>query len=42
MEEEDAMRHIIATYEYNKMNGYSKIHYYESNMWEGRANTENL
>lgn len=40
--EEDAMKHIIAVYEYNKINGFSEINYYNPNMWEGKANTEKL
>lgn len=36
--EENQLKHIKATYTYNKINGYSKLDYYEKNNWESSAN----
>ena len=40
--EEDKIRHIIAIFEYNKLNGFCEMRVYEPNMWEGKAVTEKL
>lgn len=40
--EEDKMKHIIAVYTYNRMNGFSELTSYTPNMWEGKPITEKL
>jgi hypothetical protein len=35
--DEDSLKHIRAIYEFNRVNGFSELSYYDSNMWEGRA-----
>lgn len=40
--DEEALRHIRAFYTYNRMNGYSKLDYYETNSWEGVAKSEDI
>lgn len=40
--EEDKAKHIKAFYLYNQKNGYSKLDYYDLNMWEGVAKTEDI
>ena len=37
--DEEPQKHIRAFYTYNKLNGYSKLNYYEKNKWESTANT---
>lgn len=37
--DEEPQKHIRAFYTYNKLNGYSKLDYYEKNKWESTANT---
>lgn len=33
--EEDRIKHILAVYEYNAVNGFSESRVYEPNMWSG-------
>ncbi len=40
--EEEPQKHIRAFYTYNKLNGYSKLDYYEENKWESVAQTEDI
>lgn len=40
--EEEPQKHIRAFYTYNKLNGYSKLDYYEGNKWESLAQTEDI
>lgn len=40
--EEVPKKHIKAMYTYNRINGYSKLVYYDSNSWEGTAKTEEI
>lgn len=35
--DEDSLKHIRAIYEYNRVNGFSELNYYDSNMWSGHA-----
>lgn len=38
--DEEPQKHILALYEYNRINGFSQLTYYSSNMREGKAVTE--
>lgn len=40
--EETPQKHIRAIYTYNRINGYSKLDYYDTNRWEGTSKTEEL
>ena len=40
--EEDKIRHILAVFEYNRINGFSELRVYSPNMWEGTSETERL
>jgi len=40
--DEEPQKHIRAYYEYNRLNGYSKLHVYETNSWESKATTFDL
>lgn len=40
--DEEPQKHIKAYYEYNRLNGYSKLHVYETNSWESIATTYDL
>ena len=35
--DDESMKHIRAIYEYNRVNGFSELTYYDSNMWSGKA-----
>lgn len=37
--DEEPQTHIRAIFEYNRVNGYSKLTYYTTNMWEGAPTT---
>ncbi|MCZ8021402.1 MAG: hypothetical protein O9294_06540 [Cytophagales bacterium] len=40
--DEKAQKHIRAYFEYNSLNGYSKLHVYETNSWESKKTTFDL
>ncbi|MBN1532118.1 MAG: hypothetical protein JXA20_05610 [Spirochaetes bacterium] len=40
--EEAPQKHIRAYYVYNRVNGYSKLDYYEKNKWESSAISEDI
>lgn len=40
--DEGALRHIRALYTFNRMNGYSKLDYYEANSWESVAQSVDI
>lgn len=40
--EEIPQKHIRAIYTYNRVNGYSKLNYYNSNRWEGTAKSDDI
>lgn len=40
--EEGKMKHIIAVFEYNRMNGFCEMTTYDPNMWEGNPVIEKL
>jgi len=40
--EEEKIKHIVAVFEYNRMNGFCEMRVYDPNMWEGKAKTEKL
>ncbi len=40
--EEEKIKHIVAVFEYNRMNVFSELSVYEPNMWEGKAKKEKL
>lgn len=40
--DEKPSKHIKAIYTYNKVNGYSKLDYYEKNSWESPAITSEI
>ncbi|MCF3110913.1 hypothetical protein LL912_19160 [Niabella sp. CC-SYL272] len=35
--EQEQLQHIKAVYTYNRVNGYSKLSYYENNAWESKV-----
>jgi hypothetical protein len=37
--EEEPQKHILALYEYNRLNGFSRLTFYSKNMWEGKPVT---
>jgi hypothetical protein len=40
--EEHKLRHIRAFYEYNRVNGFSELRVFDTNMWEGKPTTIKL
>lgn len=40
--DEKISKHIKAIYTYNRLNGYSKLDYYDKNLWESVAQTEDI
>jgi len=40
--EEDKIKHIVAIFIYNRINGFCEMSVYDPNMWEGTAKTEKL
>ncbi len=41
-DDEQRMRHVRAIYEHNRLNGFSELIIYDTNMWEGRPTTIKL
>jgi hypothetical protein len=37
--EEEPQKHILALYEYNRLNDFSQLTFYSKNMWEGKPVT---
>ena len=40
--DEEPQKHIKALYTFNRLNGYSKLDYYENNKWESVANSVDI
>lgn len=41
-DEENKLKHIKAYYQYNHINGYSKLRIYDTNAWEGKSVDVNI
>lgn len=40
--DEEPQKHIRAYYEYNRLNGYSKLNFYEKSSWESSAKSHDI